>query len=56
MNTNTQTFDRNDYAETIHPVRLASTIRTARLDFLGPIALVCALGGVARMIQAFLTN
>ncbi len=56
MNTNQETCNHSEFTETVNPLGLAHTVRTARLNFLGPIALFCALGCVARCIQALLVN
>ena len=56
MNTNTQQFTRSELSDTISPVSVAHTVRAAQLDFIGPIALVCALGMIAHFVQSLLTN
>ena len=56
MNTNTQQISRSEFSDIISPVGVAHSVRAAQLDFIGPVALVCALGVVAHFIQALLTN
>ena len=56
MNTNTHPCEQDDFNESISHIGLAHSVRAARLDFLGPIGLVCVLGCVARLIQSFLAS
>ena len=56
MNTKSTLFDGNNDVDTLNSIRLAHSVRVARFNFLGPIALVCVLGGIARFLQAYLLN
>lgn len=56
MNLNSHSFDRPDYDETIHAIGVVHSVRVAKLNFLAPIVLVCALGCIARFIQSWLMN
>ncbi len=56
MNSNTQFLQRTDYGKNINAIALTHSVRSAKLNFLAPIGLVCALGCVARFIQTCLMN
>ncbi len=56
MNANLSESNRSEFSDTISPIGVDHSVRSAQLDFFGPIALVCALGVVAHFIQGLFMN
>lgn len=47
-------YHRSGFCHTITVINTAHPLRTARLDFLGSVTLVCVFGMIAKFIQTLL--
>ena len=56
MTGTTRKFQRSGFFRSLNIVWPTNHLRTARMDFWGAVALVCAIGIFAKFVQNLLTN
>ena len=56
MTNSTRKSKRSEFFHSLNLVWPSNQLRTARMDFWGAVALVCALGTVAKLAQTVLSH
>jgi hypothetical protein len=56
MNNQTRKSNRSDLFNSLNLIWPRNRLRTARIDFWGAVALVCAIGMVAKLAQTVLSH
>ena len=56
METNTNQFYRGEIYHGLRNFGASQMVRAAKLNFFGPVTLVCALGVIAHYLESLFTN